>query len=769
MPRHVLLLLAGVMLAACASSSPGGPCDPQDEACACDVATPCPTGWTCGPSGTCVVDVDAGAIEIDAQGIDAPPLKTFGDPCLNNDECDSNVCIFVGTGGRCTRLCDNDCPTDWGCFGVIDVIDPGQVDNVCVPVIDALCTACSGDPECTQLGMDRCLTYPDGDRYCSRDCSTVGCPAGYTCNSMTIGGTPVRQCVPASGACDCDATNVGMMETCSITTSFGTTCGGMRTCGGATGWSGCQPPASTDDPDATYTDANCDGIDGDVTRGVFVAGGGANTPSCGLVSTSPCQTISYGIVRAATVGRNHVFVQAGTYTEVVVLVNGINVWGGYDFAWQRAGYASPGHRVEIIGAQDNAAGGDGEYLAVRAHDLIVPVTLGDLVITGPTAFGEIGGNGRSSYAVHVDAATVRLERVSITAGNGAPGAAGSAGTDAVIVDAQTYMNGSRGGDGARPGDVCNASTRGGGGPAGTNTCSATPSSRALNGGNGGRGGTQDTSCAAGQCVVGANCTATGGDTGAAASYRNGSFGSPGSGGSGGDSCGATGGGGPGEIANGPRGTAGSGATINNGYWYALAGTSGGTGENGSGGGGGGGAGGCDSGTDAYGGGGGGGGAGGCAARGGGGGGGGGGSSFGVFTVGSGNVTIAGCTLARGNAGRGGDGGAGGRGQSGGAGNLGGANPGGGAAVPGVGGNGAHGGHGGGGGGGQGGRSVGLAWTPGSTVSHDCTITGGALGSGGTGGAHAPTAPTVERDGNDGQTGANGTLQTTRACASATGC
>lgn len=747
MVRSAVLLLGALAVAACASSKSTGP-----------------------------GDVDAAAIDgevIDAEpidAVDAPPLADFGEPCLDNDECESHICIFVGTGGRCTRLCDSDCPADWGCFGVVDIIDPGQVDNVCVPVIDQLCSACTSDPECTQIGMDRCLTYPDGDRYCSRDCRTVGCPNGYTCTDMTIGGMPARQCVPASGACDCDATNAGMMETCTITTPLATTCTGMRTCGGATGWGACQPPATTDDPDATYADSNCDGIDGDVARGIFVAGAGVNSATCGLSHTSPCQTISHGIIRAASTGRNHVFVQAGTYNEVVVLVNGVNVWGGYDFGWQRGPYGSPGHTVTITGGQDNSVGGDGEYLAVRAHDLIVPVTMGDLIIQAPAAIGVVAGDGRSSYAVHVDAATLRLERVRVIGGNGADGATGSAGLDALQVDAQTYMNGARGGDGREYNTVCDTSGRGAGGAAGTNTCTMSPSSRATSGGGGGAGGIMDTSCGPiGICTTGGNCDARPGDNGAAAAYRNGSFGAPGLGGSGLEVCGPTTSGGPGEIVNGVRGTRRTGGALVNGYWYGRGGIAGGTGENGGGGGGGGGAGGCDIGTDSYGAGGGGGGAGGCAARGGGGGGGGGGASIGVFAVGGSTVTVMTCELTRGNGGAGGAGGTGGRGQSGGAGNSGGNPQTGDAATPGSGGNGAHGGHGGGGAGGQGGRSIGLAWTPGSTVTHDCTITGGALGAGGAGGLHAPSAPAIERNGNDGEAGAAGTLQTTRACASATDC
>ena len=41
----------------------------------------------------------------------------------------------VGTGGRCTDLCGaGTCPADWGCFGVVDIIEPGSVHDVCVPV-----------------------------------------------------------------------------------------------------------------------------------------------------------------------------------------------------------------------------------------------------------------------------------------------------------------------------------------------------------------------------------------------------------------------------------------------------------------------------------------------------------------------------------------------------------------------------------------------------------------------------------------------------------
>lgn len=715
-----------------------------------------------GKSG--VQDIDAntsGPMEDAGVAVDAPPKHDFGEPCTDNQQCESGLCIFVGTSGQCTQMC-GDCPPGYGCVGVTGIQIEGQVSFVCVPQSTQLCTTCTQDSECTLIGMDKCVTYPDGDKACAQDCSTVGCPTGYSCQTVDVNGTNYKQCMADSGACDCSAANPGAMQPCNITTPWNV-CIGAQTCGGASGWGACEPPSMTDNPDASYTDDNCDGIDGDITKGIFVAGGGANTASCGLTYSTPCQTISYGIVRAVQASRPNVYVQAGNYNEVVVLLNGVNVWGGYNFNWQRGAYSDPAHRVTIIGMQDTGPGGDGEWLTVRAHSLIVPATLGDLVIKGPNAVGTSGTSGRdgrSSYALHISGAQVNLERVQIVAGNGANGAAGPAGQDAAIVDRQSYMDGKTGGAGDEYA-TCNSSSKGAGGAAGTNTCSASPSARAMNGGGGGDGGTMDTSCPF-------SLTARAGSNGSPAAFTFGTFGTAGAGGSGGDSCGSTTGGKPGYVENGVAGGGSNGGYLTGGYWYARTGGDGSTGQNGGGGGGGGGAGGCDKGTDSYGAGGGGGGAGGCAARGGGGGGGGGGGSFGIFAVSASQVTITTCDLTRGNAGNGGDGGAGGRGQSGGLLGAGGLKVGD-SAQAGSGGAGAHGGHGGGGGGGAGGSSIGIVQSSDSTITGTCDQSGGAPGSAGAGGPSAPNAPAAERDGNNGGNGAPGTNTTNRTCASPTSC
>ncbi|HUH01855.1 MAG TPA: hypothetical protein VML75_07650, partial [Kofleriaceae bacterium] len=88
------------------------------------------------PDGSVNVDggdplADAGP-DIDA-GPDAAPRAGFGEPCLDKSDCQSNICMFVNTGGICTELCvGGSCPPEFGCFGVLGVIDPGSVSDVCV-------------------------------------------------------------------------------------------------------------------------------------------------------------------------------------------------------------------------------------------------------------------------------------------------------------------------------------------------------------------------------------------------------------------------------------------------------------------------------------------------------------------------------------------------------------------------------------------------------------------------------------------------------------
>ncbi len=623
---------------------------------------------------------------------DAPDLNGFGEPCTDRDQCDSNLCILVGTSGQCTMLC-GDCPDGYSCLGVVGIDVEGTVSFVCVPTSTQLCTTCVMDSECTLIGNDKCVTYPDGDQYCGQDCSTVSCPVGFTCETVNIAGTNYQQCIADSGACDCTAANPGAMQPCNITTPWNV-CIGAQTCGGASGWGTCDPPSPTDDPDATYTDSNCDGIDGDVTRGIFVAAGGVNSGSCGLVYSDPCQTISFGISRAQATGRPHVYVQNGTYAGPLNMANGISVFGGYNFNWQRDGYGVPGHTVTISGGNP----------AVTFTSLPGSTILDDVVINSANATGA----GTSSIGVRITGSGgAELRGVQINPGIGGAGTDGGNGT--IGTGGGTGGTGNPGCEDSGIG--CTSCSRPTGGISGTSACGHP-------GGVGGFPGHPDHASAApgGTGVVG-----TMGGPGATCD-SGGCNGSPGADGT--------------DGGSGSNGTGGAAFGSFTGTAYTAAnGTDGGDGSPGQGGGGGGGGGGGDDSCNSYGSSGGGGGGGACGGTRGFHGAGGGGS-FGVVALDS-LVVITNSVIAGGVGGTGGRGGTGGGGGTGGMWGAGG--PYGGGTEQDDGGNGARGGfggdggRGGDGGGGGGGPSIGvvcLGTSSGSASAIASTITGGTGGPGG---------------------------------------
>ncbi len=447
-------------------------------------------------------------------------------------------------------------------------------------------------------------------------------------------------------------------------------------------------PGATDKPDLPFTDSNCDGIDGDIGKAVFVS---ASTGSPGGAGTqaSPLDTIAAGVAQAAS-GSRDVYVASGTYNAGggVALANGVSIYGGYSSAgWSRS-TATPTV--------------NGSPQAMLANG-VTGVTLQLLTLQGAA------DGAHSAYGLRaLNGASVTLESSTVVAGAGQNGAAGSTGPAGL-----PGGNGVSGGVGtAGSGGLSPASATGGFGAAGPITAgrgvAGSPGITVPGGGAGGAGGL-------GSQFFGSCTSPALGNTSALDTALPGLLGPPGAGG------------GAGGLP--------SAATVGP-VWTATGGANGETGHPGGGGGGGG----SGSGTSVFNpfpscsgrsGGGGGGGGGGGAGGDGGGGGGFGGGSFAVYLWNS-TVTINGGSLA---ASKGGDGGAGGGGGNGGAGGAGGSgglgevNP---AGAGGPGKAGGTGGHGGPGGGGPGGPSVGVFRGGTSTLvqSGSPSITPGPAGAGG---------------------------------------
>jgi hypothetical protein len=441
-------------------------------------------------------------------------------------------------------------------------------------------------------------------------------------------------------------------------------------------------PGARDEPDLAFVDSNCDGIDGDEARSIFVSPTGSD--SAPGTKAAPKREVAAG-VQAAGTGRN-VLVAAGTYSRVQLTVaqTGVGIYGGYDPAgWSR----SPGLVTHIAGVSEG-------ILATGVTGVVLQL----LSVQGSAS----GAAGRSAYGIRaVAGSSLTLQRVAVAAG---PGLAGPAGANG-----RAGRDGSNGGNGGT--GTCNGLFPGGaGGYAGN----AGPSPIGRAGGRGGEGGR-----------YGANRGEDGSE---------GQLGTPGGPGGAGGTTGRAGG--RGETgADGVSAVRGAGGTSTTAgaatTWAGANGTNGPAGTHGNGGGGGGGGGGQGGAfvIDGTGNGGGGGGAGG--ERGGSAGGGGfGGGSFGVYLFDS-TLTAESSTIAAANGGaggRGGDSGPGGRGGDHGRGyvhctdEIG---------AGGHGGDGGNGGSGGAGGGGAGGPSVGLMKAGTSTAT--LTSTSVTIGSGGVGG------------------------------------
>ncbi len=425
----------------------------------------------------------------------------------------------------------------------------------------------------------------------------------------------------------------------------------------------CHFTSDIDEPDEEGIDSNCDGIDGEITKGVFVALSGR--PNGTGRMDDPINSISGGINKAIALGRNkHVYVSQGTYWEKVSLSDQIKVFGGYDRSnhWAR-------------NIRENQSSIQANTIAVEA------LTVVHSGLSGFTIIGGVGDRENffgSSYAIYLkDSGDLLFEDNQIFSSDALDGRPGING-----------INGVNGNSGAMGEVGCaNCGQLGRGGNGGESSCGS-------NGGKGGLGGYNNAEAYSGAPGLGH----LGGIGGLKQIYG----------------CSVAGGEGVhgGHAVAASNGSAGRFYRLRNGKILSDDGEDGSVGEDG--GGGGGGAGGtgtneciscdfecfCNCNPD-RGGGGGGGGGGGCGATGGTGGEGG-GSSVGVLSINT-LATFRYNQIFSGHGGNGGRGGNGGIGGAGGTGALGGTGKDD-AGAGGKGGNGGNGGKGGDGGGGQGGMS-----------------------------------------------------------------
>lgn len=704
----------------------GVACIPTDDV----ICAPCSDSATCStrsPGAACVGIGDPSVPEtlISVCGRDCSPAGSFGETCPAGYSC-QQVLSDEGITAQCLPeaghcLCLNQ-PEG---FSI-----PCEVESPLNPAL-----SCQGRRECEGSSFGECVLPEEECDGRDNDCDGIidngfRTPDGrYSLDPRHCGRCQLscdQLSFPnAEASCDLSAPQPRCEMVCAP--------GFVDLENGSDDGCECEVIPGEDHPDGL--DRNCDGVDGDISRALFVsktgddqAPGTLNQP---LLSVTRALTLASG----PQAGIRDIYVATGVYSENITLVDGVSVYGGYSLDFRDRDPAE--HPTTLFG---RPVSGEAKG-TLTAVNITQPTQVNGFSIYGANA-NVPSGNSVAVYLINSSSA-LSLRDNELIAGNGAPGQRGGAGLSGAL-----GVNGQRGEDAitAASGTCLNEDTAGGLG--GVRSCGALN----VKGGKGGSG-----HCPLTQWISGTIGCSSASPT----SCRNSCETSAclplpppqgeGETGSGSASALATGGGptydrwsnsgncslcglvpelphlgNPGmNGANGAQGSPGQGCLNSQGslnaqlVWVSASGQSGGFGLHGTGGGGGSAGSGYDTTVleagcfDTIGGSGGGGGSGGCGGQAGQGGSGGGGSFAVLIAYGSqgapmGFPELVGNRISRGIGGQGGAGGSGGIGGLGGEGADGGIATGAFCAEPGGrGGNGGDGGHGGGGGGGCGGLSTGV--------------------------------------------------------------
>ena len=188
-----------------------------------------------------------------------PELLAVEEPCGEDDECESGICLSDQHGSVCTESCDGEgviCPDGWLCLEL-----PGA-DMVCVPPAPLyLCQPCETSDDCASAFSESfdeaCMKYGSEGDFCAIGCQEDGdCPSGYKCDDwFVVEGDPFKGCRRKVGSCECNALGVAEESStlCVLANEFGS-CYGDRVC---------TEEGLTDCSGEYASDEVCDGADND--------------------------------------------------------------------------------------------------------------------------------------------------------------------------------------------------------------------------------------------------------------------------------------------------------------------------------------------------------------------------------------------------------------------------------------------------------------------------------------------------------------------------
>ncbi|MBE2250417.1 MAG: hypothetical protein IAE78_12815, partial [Myxococcus sp.] len=392
-------------------------CSPMVASCAClargDLMQPCEVSndaGTCRGVKTC---------DLVSNGISCSAPEPQPEACNGRDDnCDGQVdegASLVTCGVGACRRTVNTC-TDGG----IIMCTPGapiselcnNIDDDCDGTVDNGFPIDNDVNNCGGCGVVCAL--PNATPTCAmRTCRVQTCNSGYAnCDGLDPNGCEVAT---ATDAMNCGGCGTSCMRPGSVSSCVGGIC--QFQC--AAGFydlnndpsDGCEYActfvSATDLPDLSFVDANCDGIDGEVTNGIFVSPSGVDTAAG--TRAAPKRTLAAAVTAVVTSGKRDIYVATGTYSGSLTLtgVSGLNVAGAYHpTTWQRA----TGNQVVV-------QGGAKALELDFANDVLVQSIRFEGGLGNPNAYG----------AFIKDSMNVQLQSLELRAGNGAPGQDGQVG------------------------------------------------------------------------------------------------------------------------------------------------------------------------------------------------------------------------------------------------------------------------------------------------------------------------------------------------------
>ena len=377
------------------------------EACADDASC-----GTRSPGSACVTVGDPAVPEtvVRVCGRDCGPESVFGQNCPDGFQCQA-----FREGDRAVHQC---LPARGHCLCQGNAEGFSLPCAVTSPLNEAL--TCNGRRACEGGVFGACLLPAEACDGIDNDCDGV-IDNGFRSDDGRYDLAP-RHC----GRCNFDCTMLGYANADGVCDQEVDTPICRMRCrpgfvdldNGSDDGCECEVLAAEDHPDGV--DRNCDGIDGDRSRALFVSKIGDDA-AAGTVE-APMHSIAAALRLAAEPNARvrDIYVATGVYSENIDLVDGVNLYGGYALGFRTRDRDE--HPTTILGRPPAGI----ERGTVTAIGLAAPTRVDGFDIYGANA--NVSGANSVTVFIADSGANFTLSNNGIIAGNGARGVRGGPGT-----------------------------------------------------------------------------------------------------------------------------------------------------------------------------------------------------------------------------------------------------------------------------------------------------------------------------------------------------